>query len=375
MDRRLASALLVTACWLLLSALPAQARVGFAGDRASEGDPLRAQQYALDVLHLPQAWARTRGEGQLIAVVDTGVDPTHPDLIDHLEPGIDLVDGDGDPDDPNGHGTHVAGIAAATSGNGEGLTGAAPEARLLPVRVLRTDGSGSPRTIADGVDWAVAHGAGVVNLSLGGDGLAPALFQNGPLSRAVRNAVTRGVVVVAAAGNEAVDESAYRPTVPVLVVNATDRTGDPAPFTTFGDPSALAAPGTDIVSSAPRAPTMRWPTGTDGYEPMDGTSMSAAYVSGIAALLLAQGLSADEVRQTLITTARNPDDDPRLGAGLVDADAAATTAAALHPLRAEVDDGPAGRFAPWLAPVVVLAATIVLPAALLALVRQRARPT
>lgn len=369
MGRRLATALLVGLCGPGLAAAPALAVPGEAGD------PLRDQQYALAEMRLPQAWTRTRGTGEVVAIVDTGVDRTHPDLIDHLVPGADLVEGDEEPDDPNGHGTHVAGIAAASSGNGEGITGAAPEARIMPVRVLRTDGSGSPRTIADGVDWAVAHGADVVNLSLGGEGLAPALFENGPLSRAVRNAVTRGVVVVAAAGNGAAYEGAYRPTTPVLVVNASDGAGAPAPFTTFGDPTAVAAPGVGIVSTAPRAPTLRWPTGTDGYERLDGTSMSAGLVSGVAALLLAQGLSAEEVRHVLVSTAENPEDDRRLGAGLVDADAAVTAAAALHPPPVSAqDDPPDGSFAPWLAPITVIAAAVLLPAALLGLVRHRARP-
>jgi subtilisin family serine protease len=366
MGRRLATALLLPLLyWLALPTGGADAQQGT--------DPLRDEQYALTTLHLPQAWTRTRGDGQVIAIVDTGVDPTHPDLVDHLEPGVDLVDGDDDPDDPNGHGTHVAGIAAASSGNQEGITGAAPAAHILPVRVLRPDGSGSARTIADGVDWAVRHGANVVNLSLGGDGLAPALFQNTPLSRAVQNAVNRGVVVVAASGNDAEFETAYRPTVPVLIVNATGRDGTPAPFTTFGDPSALAAPGVDITSTAPTEPTTRWPFGTDGYESLDGTSMSAAYVSGVAALLLAQGLSADEVRQVLILTAANPDDDPRLGAGIVDADAAVTEATALHPPAPSARDAAPGRAVVWLVPLLVVAAAIVLPAAALGLVRQRAR--
>lgn len=366
MGRRLVLALL--ACSALLPAPAARATT------TPVGDPLRSEQYPLGALHLPPAWLRSRGEGQVIAIVDTGVDRRHPDLADHLLAGIDLVDGDDDPDDPNGHGTHVAGLAAAIGGNGEGITGAAPEARLLPVRALRADGSGSARTLADGVDWAVVHGADVVNLSIGGDGLAPALFENGPLSRAVRNAAARGVVVVAAAGNGGDTETAYRPTVPVLVVNATDRDGDPAPFTTSGDPIALAAPGVGVVSSTPRAPTVRWPTGTDGYDAMDGTSMSAALVSGVAALLLAQGLSAEETRDVLVTTASNPDHDPRLGAGLVDADAAVTAAAALHPRPVvATPEHPRGRFAPWLAPLAVLAAAVLLPTAALGAVRRRAR--
>lgn len=365
MGRRLVAAT-AALCVLLLPTAAAQGQGG--------ADPERGAQYALSTLRLPAAWTRTRGAGVVIAIVDTGVEQRHPDLVDHLLPGTDLVDGDDDADDPNGHGTHVAGLAAAVGGNGEGITGAAPEAELLPVRVLRTDGSGSARTIAEGVDWAVAHGARVVNLSLGGEGLAPALFQNGPLNRAVRDAAARGVVVVVAAGNEAVTETAYRPGVPVLVVNATDAGGAPASFSTFGDPSAVSAPGVDVLSTTPTAPTTRWPSGTDGYETTDGTSMSAGLVSGVAALLLAQGLNADEVREVLVTTARNPDGDPRLGAGIVDADAAVTAGAALHPVAPTIaDDAPNGRFAPWLAPLVVVAASILLPAAGLALVRRRAQ--
>ncbi|MBL8774389.1 MAG: S8 family serine peptidase [Acidimicrobiales bacterium] len=370
MGRRLLAAIAVAGVVTATTLTPATALA----DRIQDGDPRRDTQYALTTLRLPAAWTRTQGAGVLIAVVDTGVDPRHPDLADHLRPGVDLVDGDEDPDDPNGHGTHVAGLAAAVGGNGEGITGAAPEAELLPVRALRTDGSGSARTIAEGVDWAVAHGARVVNLSLGGDGLAPALFTNGPLNRAVRNAAERGVVVVAAAGNGAETETAYRPGVPVVVVNATDAGGDPASFSTFGDPSAVAAPGVDVLSTAPVAPTTRWPNGTDGYEALDGTSMSAGLVSGVAALLLAQGLNAEEVREVLVTTASNPEEDPRLGAGVVDADAAVTEGAVRHPLApAPPAEGLDGRFAPWLAPVVVVAAAVLLPAAGLALVRRRAR--
>lgn len=339
--------------------------------RQGGDDPRRAEQYALDLLHLPQAWSASTGAGEVIAILDTGVDPTHPDLAAHLEPGIDLVDGDGRPTDPNGHGTHVAGIAAAVRGNGGGIAGAAPDARLLPVRVLRADGSGVARTIADGVDWATAHGADVINLSVGGEGLTDALFQNGPLNRAVRNAAARGVVVVAAAGNDAVSENAYRPTVPVLVVNATDRVGRAAPFTTFGDAGAVAAPGMGITSTAPTGPTVRWPAGTDGYASMDGTSMSAAFVSATAALLLAEGLSVDEVRRSLTDTARNPDDDARLGVGLVDAAAAVNMARELHRPPAVDGETTRGSFSPWLAPLAVIAAAVVLPAAALSGARKR----
>jgi len=301
---------------LLLTALP------FRPVQAA-GDPLRPQQWGIDALRLPQAWPASVGRGVTIAVVDTGVNLTHPDLAGKLVPGRDLVDGDDAPDDPNGHGTHVAGIAAAATANGIGVAGAAPQARIMPVRVLAADGSGDEDTIAQGIQWAAAHGADVINLSLGEEGFASRLRRNGVLNGAIRQVTAQyGTVVVAAAGNEGKAGRVYRVAVPVIVVGATDRSGAPAPFSNFGDQRAVVAPGVDILSTAPRRPTTLFPDGTGGYARLDGTSMAAPAVSGVAALLAAEGYDAAAVRQAVFDTAVNPSGDPRLGAGLVDAAAA-----------------------------------------------------
>jgi subtilisin family serine protease len=343
----------------------------FAGSPAS--DPHRDEQYGLDLLNLGPATEQATGEDVVIAVLDTGVDENHPDLAGHLLPGIDLVDGDAVADDPHGHGTHVAGIAAAVTDNGVGVAGTAPDARILPVRVLAADGTGHERTIAQGVEWAMTHDADVINLSLGGDGLAERVFANGPLNRAIRNAATRGVVVVVAAGNEATFERAYRPGVPVVVVNAVDPQGDPATFTTFGDRRAVAAPGVAVLSTAPLGPSTIWPEGTTGYERLDGTSQAAPFVSGIAALLVGQGLSVDEVRSVLTESAHNDLDDPRLGAGVVDAGEAVAAAATLRS-----DDDHPGVVAPadpmvpaGIVPVLVVVVAIGVPAAALGVFRRR----
>jgi subtilisin family serine protease len=282
-------------------------------------DPLMASQWAVGSLRLPEAWSRgATGEGTVIAVVDTGVDLDHPDLQGKLVPGYDVVDGDDLPDDGNGHGTHVAGIAAATTGNGIGVAGTAPGAKIMPVRVLGDDGSGSDEAIAEGIDWAIDNGADVINLSLGETGVIARLSKGGPLNAAIRRAAAEDVVVVAASGNEGAAKRAYRIGVPVLVVNAVDQSGEVASFSNVGDQRAVSAPGVQILSTAPLTPSSIWPEGTDGYEELDGTSMAAPLVSGVAAILVGRGYDVAEVIERISSTADNPDGDPAKGAGTVD---------------------------------------------------------
>jgi len=171
----------------------------------------------------------------VIAVVDTGVDLTHPDLAGQLVTGTDLVEPGTDPLDENGHGTHVAGIAVAATNNGIGIAGASPAAKVMPIRVLDGQGAGDPTTIAEGIDWAVANGARVINLSLGGTGLSARLLKGGQINGAIRRAYAAGAVVVAAAGNDGAALRSYRFGVPVIVVNAVDSSGTVAEFSNYGD--------------------------------------------------------------------------------------------------------------------------------------------
>jgi subtilisin family serine protease len=303
-------------------------------DDASDADPLRADQWALDELHLPDAHRSTTGCGATIAIVDSGVDLEHPDLRDHLVEGIDLVDGDGRPDDENGHGTHVAGIAAAAMDNGTGIVGAAPCAKIMPVRVLDAAGSGNDDAIAAGVRFAAEHGADVINLSLGEQGILGRIRKGGSLNDAIRAASASGAVIVAASGNEGTPRAGnYRVAVPVIVVGAIDAEGAPAEFSSYGDPRTLVAPGVGIVSTVPTEATTIFPDGTDGYAPLDGTSMATPYVAGVAALLVAQGRDAAGVTDALYATAHGGGDDLRLGAGIVDA-----AAAVAHPADDTGDD-------------------------------------
>jgi thermitase len=204
------------------------------------------------------AWETTRGAGQTIAIVDTGVALDHPDLAGSLwtgpggEHGWDFVDGDDDPDDFQFHGTHVAGTAAATAGNGIGIAGVAPEASVMAVRVLDGDGSGSTADIADGIDYASENGADVINLSLGG----PPGVGDQLMGDAVARAGQRDAVVVAAAGNDGHDND-VTPTMPcalpqpnLICVAAVNRSGGRAGFSNYGATSVdVGAPGTAILSA------------------------------------------------------------------------------------------------------------------------------
>ncbi len=351
-----------------------------AGAAAVPDDPRLGEQWGLDALHLPDAWETTTGKGVVIAIVDSGIDIDHPDLRDRVVDGYDFVDDDDTPRDDNGHGTHVAGIAAAASDNGEGIAGAAPDARIMAVRVLDAEGAGDEDTIAEGIVWAAEHGADVINLSLGEVGFASRIIKGGPLNRAIRQAASLGSVVVAASGNEGAARRPFRIAVPVVIVGAVDDTGAAAEFSNFGDQRAVVAPGVGILSSAPTYPTTIWPDGTDGYDLLDGTSMAAPFVSGVAALLLAQGRSPEDVAALLFETAVNATDDPHLGSGLVDASAAAaapvTESSDTDDDSADSDEGSGDTGDAGLPVLPIVAGGVVLLIVVLALVaRRRSRPT
>jgi thermitase len=296
--------------WALAGALLAIALLG----AAAPSDPLAPQQWHLAKVGAAGAWDGGRGGGVVVAVLDTGVDLDHPDLRDRLMKGIDLVDQGTSPDDPQGHGTLVAGIIAAIAGNGQGVAGVAPKARIMPVRVLDAEGRGTSATVAAGIHWAADHGASVINLSLadavmhdgrsGVEGLVDAQVE-----QAIRAAAEAGVLVVAAAGNNGKGTVPYRAGLPVLVVGATDRSDHVWPRSNR-DTQVLFAPGVEILST--------WNKGR--YAKADGTSFATPIVAAGAGILRGKGLSADQARARLIGSAVRVG----LGLGRVDLAAAVT---------------------------------------------------
>ncbi len=228
-------------------------------------------QHAFDEVNLSPVLQHYRGAGLIIAVLDTGIDLAHPAFEGRLIDGYDMVADDNTPQDEGngigwGHGTHVAGI----------ITHMAPEAKIMPVRVLDTDGRGNIFTLAYAIEWAVDNGADVINLSLGTDGDSKTLADT---IRSIRK--KHNVIIIAAAGND--DSSSVRYPVSyngVIGVTAVDENGIKADFANFGKEWIdLAAPGMGITS------TIIGPEGS-GYASWNGTSMAAAFVSGAAALAL-----------------------------------------------------------------------------------------
>ena len=207
------------------------------------------QRAHLGIVRLPSAWDAAKGsESVRIAVLDTGVDLDHPDLAPVLGEGFDAVEGDGVPDDDDGHGTFVAGVAAAATNNDRGVAGAAWRATVMPVKVLGADGYGTDADIAEGITWATDHGADVINLSFDGP-------EDGDVLRAaVGYARAHDVVVVAAAGNEGREAPSYPAAYEgVLAVSATSSSGDVTWYSNRGDWVDVAAPGHDLAGTAPVA--------------------------------------------------------------------------------------------------------------------------
>jgi thermitase len=253
-------------------------------------------QYGLKTTYTNYAWDVARGSSsQEIAVLDTGVDYAHPDLDGKTIRGYDFVDNDWYPMDLNGHGTHVAGIAAAETNNGTGIAGTAPNTKILAVRVLDANGSGSLQDIADGIRYAADAGAEVINMSLGCN------CHTVTLEDAVNYAYNKGVVLVAAAGNDNVSTT-FEPAsyTNVIAVGAVDRYDRKASFSNYGTWVDVVAPGVDIASTYP----------SNRYVYLSGTSMASPFVAGLAALLKGQGRSHVQVRQAIEQTA-----DPVSGTG------------------------------------------------------------
>ena len=227
----------------------------------------------------PSAWEETKGvETVVIAIVDTGVDLLHPDLKNKIvSGGRDTINNDFDATDDNGHGTGVAGIAAAETNNNEGIAGVAWNCKILPVKVAGPDGTGPADKVAEGIRWAVDNGAGVINISMGS--VEPSLL----MRDAVKYAYDKNVVVVASAGNNggpvtfpaAYDEY-------VLAVAATDFNDNRTSWSSYGPEVDVAAPGEKVLAPLPTALT---PAGFFPYLPGTGTSFSAAHVAGLAALI------------------------------------------------------------------------------------------
>ena len=306
----------------------------------AHADGIRAQQWALDAMHTEQAWQTTKGEGITVAVLDTGVEADHPDLAGNVLPGKDLVGFGAEPGDRAWarHGTAMAGIIAGHGhgpGDADGVLGIAPEAKILPVRVILEDGDSSRakarstrgNALAEGIRWAADHGADVINLSLGDD--SASAHPEPSEDQAVQYALKKGVVVVASAGNggEKGDHISYPAAYPgVIAATAVDRAGTRAPFSTRRWYATVSAPGVDVVIADP----------DHKYYEGWGTSAAAAFVSGAAALVKAAhpGLAPAQIKSLLEDTARNAPsggrDDSR-GFGFIDPAAAIEAAGRIEP--------------------------------------------
>jgi subtilisin len=239
----------------------------------------------------PKAWARTQGEGATVAVIDTGIDASHPDLAGQVAGGVNILDPQ-HPDnwkDDEGHGTHVSGTIAGSGRNG-GIAGVAPMAKLYAVKVLDKDGNGNYSDVIAGIEWAMNHGIKIANMSLGAD------EGSEPLHRAVQAALAKGMIIIAAAGNTGGPvgfPGAYPETI---AVGASDSSDHVAPFSSRGPEVSYIAPGVEIVSTKMGG----------GYTSLSGTSMASPHISGLAALAYAEGATTPSALRAALDKAARP---------------------------------------------------------------------
>ena len=282
-------------------------------------DPEYSKQWNFRNINVEKAWDETKGEGITVAVIDTGVSQV-PDLkLTKFVKGYDFVNNKDDASDDQGHGTHVAGTIAQSTNNGYGVAGIAYKAKIMPLKVLAASGGGTIADIAESIKFAADNGADVINMSLGGGGAS------NMMEEAIKYAHSKGVTIVAAAGNENSNSSSYPARYPdVISVSAIDAAGKKAPYSNFGAGVDISAPGGSEAGKIIQN-TVNPRTGESVFIGFQGTSMAAPHVAGVAALVRATGIdSPDEIRDILKQSSRKVQEDHlnHFGAGNLDAGAA-----------------------------------------------------
>lgn len=276
-------------------------------------DPQRV--YAPQMLQLSSAWQYTMGTpSTIVAVIDSGVNVDHPDLVGRILDGYDFVNDDEEAFDDHGHGTHIAGLIAANANNGTGSAGLCPLCSILPIKVLNASNVGTWSDVAAGIVYAVDHGAQIINLSLGGTSNAPVV------QAAVAYATEHDVLIVAAAGNSRSDTLFYPAALEdAIAVSATRQDDTRWSLSNYGAWVDVAAPGYTIYSTYHDLNNYY-----GGYIFMSGTSMAAPHVAGLAGLLLSQNpeRTATDLRRILLETADDlgePGVDVDFGSGRINA--------------------------------------------------------
>lgn len=286
-------------------------------DSLASNDPLLGSQWHLNKIGANVAWDTAQGSGVTIAVVDSGVDSRHPDLVDRLVPGYNFVDGNTNTEDVKDHGTKVAGTAAAALNNGVGVASVAGQVKIMPVRVSNSAGSATLSAVASGITYAADRGARIANVSFG------SVASSSSVLSAANYMKSKGGLVFVSAGNSNVDPG-YANTSSIIIVAATNSSDLKASFSNFGDHVHLSAPGEAVYTT----------TWGQAYASVSGTSFSAPVAAGVAALVMSAnpGLSNSQVESILFSTAKDlgtAGRDNYFGFGRVDAAAAVGAALAV----------------------------------------------